>query len=40
MTPQQARQLLDAQKQDEKALPVSPANNKEGAPRNRPIKDW
>ena len=40
MTPQQARQLLDAQKQDEKALPVSPANNKEGAPRNRPVKDW
>jgi Ca-activated chloride channel family protein len=40
MTPQQARQLLDTQKQDEKALPVSPANNKEGAPRNRPVKDW
>jgi hypothetical protein len=40
MTPQQARQLLDAQKQDEKALPVSPANNKEGAPRNQPVKDW
>jgi lipopolysaccharide export LptBFGC system permease protein LptF len=40
MTPQEARQLLDAQKQDEKALPVSPANNKNGQPPNRPIRDW
>ena len=40
MTPQQARQLLDAQKQDEKALPVSPANNKDGPSRKGPFKDW
>lgn len=40
MTPQQARQLLDAQKQDEKALPVSPLNNKDGPARNRSVRDW
>lgn len=38
MTPEQAQQLLDEQKNEEKMLPARP----EGKPadRNRPIKDW
>ena len=38
MTPQQAQQLLDAQKNDEMLLPVRP----EGKPRDtsKPLKDW
>jgi hypothetical protein len=38
MTPQEARQLLDAQKGDEMVLQLKP----EGKPENRqrPIKDW
>jgi len=38
MTPEQARQLLDAQKGDEKMLPVKP----EGKPADRakPLRDW
>ena len=38
MTPEQAQQLLDAQKGEERMLPVKP----EGKPvdRSRPIKDW
>jgi Ca-activated chloride channel family protein len=38
MTPQQAQQLLDTQKDEEQMLPVQPT----GKPveRNRPIKDW
>jgi len=38
MTPQQAQQLLDAQKGDEQMLPVQPT----GKPvdHNRFIKDW
>ena len=38
MTPQQARQLLDAQKSDEQMLPPQPASKP--ADRSRPIKDW
>ena len=38
MTPEQARQLLDAQKGEEKMLPIKP----EGKPvdRSKPFKDW
>ncbi len=38
MTPEQARQLLDAEKGEEKMLPLRP----EGKPaeRTRPVKDW
>jgi len=38
MTPEQAQQLLDTQKNEEKVLPVKP----EGKPvdHNRPIRDW
>jgi hypothetical protein len=38
MTPDQAQQLLDAQKGEEQLLPVKP----EGKPTdpNRPMKDW
>ena len=38
MTPQQAQQLLDAQKGQEMMLPVKP----EGKPRdpNKPLRDW
>jgi Ca-activated chloride channel homolog len=38
MTPQQARQLLDAQKGDEMVLPVKPEQKASGA--SKPIKDW
>jgi hypothetical protein len=38
MTPQQAKQLLDAQKGDEMIIPVRP----QGKPRDtsKPFKDW
>ena len=38
MTPEQAKQLLDAQKGDENMLPIKPT----GKPvdRSRPVKDW
>ena len=38
MTPEQARQLLDAQKEDENIMPIKPT----GKPvdRSRPIRDW
>ena len=38
MTPEQARQLLDAQKDDEHMLPIKP--EKKSTDRNRPFKDW
>jgi Ca-activated chloride channel family protein len=38
MTPQQAQQLLDAQKGDEQMLPPQPTGKP--ADRSRPIKDW
>jgi Ca-activated chloride channel homolog len=38
MTPQQAQQLLDAQKGDEMLLPPNPKGKP--ADRNRPFKDW
>ena len=38
MTPQQARQLLDAQKNDEKALIFLPQEKR--ASRNRIFRDW
>jgi Ca-activated chloride channel family protein len=39
MTPAQARQLLDAQKNEEKALIFIPQERK-SSPRNRSLKDW
>jgi Ca-activated chloride channel family protein len=38
MTPQQAQQLLDAQKGEEQMLPIQPTGKP--ADRSRPIKDW
>jgi Ca-activated chloride channel family protein len=38
MTPQQARQLLDAQKNDETLLPVKP--DQKTAARRGPLRDW
>ena len=38
MTPEQARQLLDAQKENEHVLPIKP--DKKPIERNRPFKDW
>jgi Ca-activated chloride channel homolog len=38
MTPQQARQLLDAQKNDERLLPVT--QTEKTASRTRSVKDW
>jgi len=38
MTPQQARQLLDAQKGNEQVLPVRPATKPQDS--SRPFKDW
>jgi hypothetical protein len=38
MTPREAKQLLDTQKQDEKMLPVKP--NTKRADRKRPLRDW
>jgi Ca-activated chloride channel family protein len=38
MTPQQAKQLLDADKDDDKLLPVSRAQKPRD--RSRPVKDW
>jgi hypothetical protein len=38
MTPQQAQQLLDAQKNDEMLLPAKPEGPKSGM--RRPVKDW
>jgi hypothetical protein len=39
MSPQQARQLLDADRDEEKALVFTP-ENKPKAKANRKIKDW
>jgi len=38
MTPEQARQLLDSQKSDEKML--VPTSQRKPHDSNRPIKDW
>lgn len=38
MTPQQARQLLDAQKAEEAVIPIKP--EEKPVPANRRIKDW
>jgi Ca-activated chloride channel family protein len=38
MTPQQAQQLLDSQKNDEMMIPIKPTNKV--AERNRPVRDW
>ena len=38
MTPQQARQLLDAQKGEEQMLPIQPATKPQAS--SRPFKDW
>ncbi len=38
MTPQQAKQLLDAQKDDEHVLRLAPPNKNMRA--DRPYKDW
>ena len=38
MTPEQARQLLDAQKEDEHVLPIKP--EKKPTEHNRAFKDW
>lgn len=38
MTPEQARQLLDAQKGDEKILPIKP--EEKPIERTKPIRDW
>jgi Ca-activated chloride channel family protein len=38
MTPQQARQLLDAQKAEEAMIPIKPEGKP--IPANRPFKDW
>jgi hypothetical protein len=38
MTPEQAQQLLDTQKNEEKLLPVKPTGKP--ADRTRPIRDW
>jgi AAA ATPase containing von Willebrand factor type A (vWA) domain len=38
MSPEQAERLMDAQKGDEKMLPVNP--EKKRTPPSRPLKDW
>jgi len=38
MTPQEAKQLLDAQKGDEQFLTLKPKDKPEN--QNRPVKDW
>jgi hypothetical protein len=38
MTPQQARQLLDAQKAEEAMIPIKP--EEKPIPANRRFKDW
>jgi Ca-activated chloride channel homolog len=40
MTPQQAMQLLEAQKSDEKAMIFVPQNVRTNKPQNRVFKDW
>jgi len=40
MTPQQAQQLLDAQKSDERAMIFQPQNLRTNKPRDRVFKDW
>jgi Ca-activated chloride channel homolog len=40
MTPQQAMQLLEAQKSDEKAMIFLPQNVRTNKPQNRTFKDW
>lgn len=40
MTPQQAQQLLDAQKNEERAMIFQPQNTRTNRPRDRVFKDW
>jgi Ca-activated chloride channel homolog len=40
MTPQQAQQLLDAQKSEERAMIFQPQNLRTNRPRDRVFKDW
>ena len=40
MTPQQAMQLLDAQKSDERAMIFQPQNLRTNRPKDRVFKDW
>ena len=40
MTPEQAQQLLDTQKNDEKVLPMRPQNKTKPADRSHALKDW
>ena len=40
MTPQQAQQLLDAQKSEERAMIFQPLNQRTNKPRDRVFKDW
>ncbi len=40
MTPQQAQQLLDAQKSEERAMIFQPQNLRTNKPRDRVFKDW
>ena len=40
MTPQQAQQLLDAQKSEERAMIFQPENLRTNRPRDRVFKDW
>jgi Ca-activated chloride channel family protein len=40
MTPQQAQQLLDAQKSEERAMIFQPVNQRTNKPKDRVFKDW
>ena len=40
MTPQQAQQLLDAQKSEERAMIFQPLNQRTNRPKDRVFKDW
>ena len=40
MTPQQAMQLLDTQKSDERAMIFQPENLRTNRPKDRIFKDW
>ena len=40
MTPQQAQQLLDAQKSEERAMIFQPVNQRTNRPKDRVFKDW
>ena len=40
MTPQQAQQLLDAQKSEERAMIFQPLTQRTNRPKDRVFKDW